>query len=152
MNNSPTKRFTREETDAMIRSAGVRITRQRRAVLDVILQSTDHPTAQVIFQRAAEKTRGLSLATVYNCLETLSSAQVINQLNLDAGPARFCGNVVKHAHFIDLSTETVYDVHLKPGICPEDVFDLPEGVTISQMDVYMQGIMPSKKEESPHIA
>ncbi len=140
------KSSTRGQTDSLIKSVGVRITRQRRAVLDTILNSKDHPTASIIFQRASMKTRGLSLATVYNCLETLTEAHIINQLNFDNGPARFCPNLIPHAHFIDTENETVYDVHLKPGICPEDVFDLPEGVKIKHMDVYMQGSIAQPTE------
>ncbi len=133
------KSSSREQTDSLIKSVGVRITRQRRAVLDTILNSKDHPTASVIFQRASAKTRGLSLATVYNCLETLAEAHIINQLNFDNGPARFCPNLIPHAHFVDVDSNTVYDVHLKEGVCPEDVFDLPSGVKVKHMDVYMQG-------------
>ncbi len=138
---------SREQTDSLIKSVGVRITRQRRAVLDTILNSKDHPTASLIFQRAATKTRGLSLATVYNCLETLAQAHIINQLNFDNGPARFCPNLIPHAHFVDTATGEVYDVHLKPGICPEDVFDLPEGVKVKHMDVYMQGSVGSESDQ-----
>ncbi len=143
---SAKKGGSREHTDSLIKSVGVRITRQRRAVLDTILASEDHPTASEIFQRASEKTRGLSLATVYNCLETLAQAHIINQLNFDSGPARFCPNLIPHAHFVDMETNEVYDVHLKPGICPEDVFDLPDGVSVNHMNVYMQGRIMSKSD------
>ena len=36
------------------------------------------------------------------------------------------------------------DVQLKQGLTPEDVFDLPEGVTVDTMEAYLHGCIPDK--------
>ena len=86
---------------SLVRNAGVRMTRQRRAVLETILNSHDHPTAAIIYERTKENMQGISLATVYNCLETLSESGIINHLNFDNGPSRFCPNLEPHVHLLD---------------------------------------------------
>lgn len=125
----------------MIRAAGVRYTRQRIAVLETILNSVDHPTASQIYDRTRDKGENLSLATVYNCLETMAEANVINQLRFDNGPSRYCSNLTPHAHVMDDMNNRVIDVHLKKGLKPEDVFDIPEGVQICRMNAYLHGLI-----------
>ncbi len=145
MRKDPTGReVTRSTATAafMVRKAGVRMTRQRRAVIEVLLQSYDHPTAAQIYERAKEKLPGISLATVYNCIESLAEQRLINQLHFDNGPSRFCPNVEPHAHVLDDSTNRVIDVQLKEGLNPEDVFELPQGVHIKSMEAYLRGEIP----------
>ena len=60
-----------------LRGPGFRMTRQRKVVYDVIVESRDHPTATEVFLRAKERMQGISLATVYNCLETLNEAGIV---------------------------------------------------------------------------
>lgn len=145
MHTDPTgKKVTRCTATAafMVRKAGVRMTRQRRAVIEVLLQSYDHPTAAQIYERAKDILPGISLATVYNCIETLAAEKLINQLHFDNGPCRFCPNVEPHMHVLDDATNRVIDVQLKEGVTPEDVFELPEGVHIKSMEAYLRGEIP----------
>ncbi|MGN0837429.1 MAG: Fur family transcriptional regulator [Akkermansia sp.] len=132
----------------MVRRAGVRMTRQRSAVLEAILDSDDHPTAAQIFERASARIPGLSLATVYNCLETMSAAGIINKLHFDNGTSRYCPNLFPHAHFMDVGSNCVYDIHLKDGLSLQNVFDLPEGVTITGVAVCLRGSLPTTSHET----
>ena len=127
---------------SLVRNAGVRMTQQRRAVLETVLNSHDHPTAAVIFERTKNLLPGISLATVYNCLETLSQASIINHLNFDNGPSRFCPNLEPHVHLLDDENNRVLDIQLKPGLRPEDVFELPEGTCVTRMDACLHGNIP----------
>ena len=53
------------------------MTKQRKVVYDVLLdEPRDHPTASEVFMRAKHQMPSISLATVYNCLETLTHAEV----------------------------------------------------------------------------
>lgn len=139
---SRTAESVQKKAAEMVRKSGVRQTRQRQAVLEAMLLSPDHPTAALIFERASERCEGLSLATVYNSLEALSEAGVINHLHFDNGPSRYCPNLVPHVHLVDPVSHCVLDVQLKPGLHPEDVFDLPEGTRICRMDACLQGNIP----------
>ena len=82
---------------------GVRPTRQRSLVYEVVKAKTDHPTAETIFARAREKMPTISLATVYNCLETLVDCGLVRAVHRDRLPTRYCANACEHAHFHDRS-------------------------------------------------
>ncbi len=134
--------------NAMVKRAGVRMTRQRRAVLDVIVAACDHPTAALIFERTRQAHGNISLATVYNCLDTMVEAGIINQLNFDNGPSRYCANFEPHVHLLDDASQQVVDVHLRPGVKLEDVFSLPEGARVCRMDACLHGIIPPSHSTS----
>ncbi|MDH7569405.1 MAG: transcriptional repressor, partial [Armatimonadota bacterium] len=63
----------------MKQATRVRLTPQRRAVLETVRESREHPTAQEILQRAREKQPGLSYATVYNALDYLVRAGLVHE-------------------------------------------------------------------------
>lgn len=132
----------------LARKAGVRFTRQRCAVLQTVLDAEDHPTAALIYERTLQQEPGLSLATVYNALETLHEAGLINRLHFDDGTARYCKNLVPHVHLIDEATGEVLDIHLKAGLCAEDIFELPAGVRITGMEACLRGHFSSKTSTS----
>ncbi len=145
MKGTPTTEYPRStQTASVVRRAGLRMTKQRRAVVDAILASTDHPTAGAIYERAKQYEPGISLATIYNCLEILAKARVINHLHFDNGSSRFCPNFVPHVHVLDNENNKVIDVQLKPGLCPEDIFDLPPGVKITSMEACLRGSIPEQ--------
>lgn len=127
---------------SLVIKAGMRMTQQRRAVLETILSSHDHPTAAMIYERTKANMPGISLATVYNCLESMAETGIINHLNFDNGPSRFCPNLEPHVHLLDDETNRVLDVQLKSGLRPEDVFELPEGTCVTRMDACLRGRIP----------
>ena len=127
---------------SLVIKAGMRMTQQRRAVLETILSSQDHPTAAMIYERTKANMPGISLATVYNCLESMAETGIINHLNFDNGPSRFCPNLEPHVHLLDDESNRVLDVQLKPGLRPEDVFELPEGTCVTRMDACLRGRIP----------
>ncbi len=88
----------------------------------------------------------ISLATVYNCLEALVEHKLVNQVNFEREPSRFCPNLIEHSHFQDTETGKIYDVTLKPGAGLEQILDMPAGVCISEVDITIKGVIitPSK--------
>lgn len=128
----------------LARKAGVRLTQQRCAVLQTVLDSCDHPTAALIYERTMQRVPGISLATVYNALETLNAAGLINRLHFDNSSSRYCPNLIPHAHLLNESTGEVTDIFLKAGLRAEDVFELPEGMCITGMEACLRGHFSSK--------
>ena len=90
----------------------LRPTRQRACVYGVILQKPDHPTADEIHHRVRKKLPTISLATVYNCLDTLVECELVKQVNFDRAPTLFCPNRNPHAHFRCKNTGEVHDFEL----------------------------------------
>jgi Fe2+ or Zn2+ uptake regulation protein len=119
-----------------------RLTRQRREVYEVVGHGErDHPTAADVFQRVKDRVPGISLATVYNCLETLVGNGLLKQVTLDRGPSRYCANLVEHAHFHCESCGVVSDVSYPAS--PQTMFALPRGAKISRFEVSLRGLCPN---------
>ena len=128
-----------------------RMTKQRREVFDILADSKDHPTANEVFERVKSRMPSISLATVYNCLETLTSCGLINQVNLDRAPSRFCANLAEHVHFHCENCGKVVDADPLRGLKAEDFWSLPEGTKVTDLSVAIRGKCPdcaNRKEES----
>lgn len=98
------------ELEAALREAGVRVTRQRAALLRVIAASEDHPDAAELHARAEAAGAGVSLATVYRTLTTLQAQGVIAKLEFRDQPARWeAADQRHHDHMIDVETGEVME-------------------------------------------
>jgi len=108
MKHSPApQRLDYEET---LRQAGLRITRQRRIILDIILTASDHPNAMEIFRRASRLDKSISLSTVYRTMRALESCGAIQRHAFDGGPSRFeQAGSDHHDHLIDIDTGKVVE-------------------------------------------
>jgi len=102
----------RTEYENALRQTGLRITRQRRLILDIILKASDHPNAVEIFRRASHLDKGLSLSTVYRTMRALEECGAIQRHAFDGGPSRFeqAGNE-HHDHLIDIDSGKVVEFH-----------------------------------------
>jgi len=122
---------------------GLRMTKQRRVVYDILLESKNHPTAQDVFIQTNEQMPSISLATVYNCLEALVGHELVRQVNFDREPSRYCPNLSEHGHFHDEKTGTIHDITFKDGAKLTDFLNLPEGTEISDLEITLRGTLPS---------
>ena len=91
-----------------LRRAGVRITRQRAALLRVLAAAGDHPDATQLHARATRAGAAVSWATVYRTLSALEAQGVILKLEFEGEPARFePADGTHHDHMIDVETGEV---------------------------------------------
>jgi Fur family peroxide stress response transcriptional regulator len=129
------------EPAALNLGGDLRLTRQRREVYDVLMEQRDHPTATELFIRVKERVPTISLATVYNCLETLAGAGLIKQVNLDRAPSRYCPNLDDHGHFHCTGCGLITDVDFKDG-GQHSHLRLPRGSVVSHIEVAIKGLCP----------
>ena len=93
-----------------LRDAGVRITRQRAALLDALAVADDHPDAVELQRRAERDVPGISLSTVYRTLTSLEEQGVILRHQFEGTPARFeHAEAAHHDHMIDVETGQVME-------------------------------------------
>jgi len=98
--------------EAALRRAGLRITRQRRLILDIVLSTTDHPNALEIFQRASVLDKTISLSTVYRTMKALEECGAIHRHAFEGGPSRFeQASGEHHDHLIDVDSGEVVEFH-----------------------------------------
>ncbi|MGB0460727.1 MAG: Fur family transcriptional regulator [Opitutales bacterium] len=124
--------------DALERS-GLRATKQREQVFSVLLDKRDHPTADEIYARARCEMPSISLATVYNCLETLTESGLIRAVNFEREPTRYCPNLTQHAHFYCKATGEIIDIDLNENILSELKAALPQGYRAEHIEIAING-------------
>ena len=134
-NSSPTP-------DETIHGHGLRMTDQRRAVYDVLMGERDHPTAVEVFTRVRAKVGNISLATVYNCLDTLTACGLVKTVTHEREPARYCPNLNEHAHFFCEACGAIADIPLRARKRPQDVWDFPAEFSVTHAGVSFSGTCP----------
>ena len=93
-----------------LKDAGVRVTKQRVALLYVLDDAKDHPDAIELHKRASEVEPTISLATVYRTLSVLIETKIVHRHSFEGGGARFeKAKKLHHDHIVDLSTGEVIE-------------------------------------------
>jgi Fur family ferric uptake transcriptional regulator len=101
---------TSDEHEALLRRAGLRVTRQRLIILEILLRAQGHPDAAAIFEEAAARDSRISLATVYRTVKALEESGAIQRHAFGHGPARFEQTTAgHHDHLIDIDTGEVVE-------------------------------------------
>jgi Fur family ferric uptake transcriptional regulator len=101
-------RYDRYAAD--LRAAGVRMTGQRKVILTVLADATDHPDAAELYRRAYAVDGSVSLSTVYRTLRLLEDRGVIQRHAFDEGRSRFENTDAEHHdHLIDVDTGVVME-------------------------------------------
>jgi Fe2+ or Zn2+ uptake regulation protein len=103
--------------DATLRARGLRLTRQRRIILDVVRATDEHPTAAVVYRRVRRRLPRVSLATVYRNLRTLAAEGFLAE-RADASVMRFDGNTAPHDHFTCIACGRIHDVPARADRAP----------------------------------
>ena len=98
--------MTLEATKHSLQQQGVRMTRQRKILLDLIDQSGEHLDAEQLFQLAKQKDSKLNRVTVYRTLKLLKAGGLVDELDLmhHRGDQHYYETRMKqeHAHVICL--------------------------------------------------
>ena len=126
-----------------LNKSGLRMTHQRQKVFDVLLAKADHPTADEIYSRVREDSPHVSLATIYNCLDTLVGCGVVRQVNNERQPTRYCPNLHDHAHFYCTECGAVFDIDLPSDFIKSSGIDLPEGFEVTSFEITLKGVCPN---------
>lgn len=103
-------RKSERDYESLLREAGVRITRPRKAILRILAEGGDHPDALDIFRRATEIDASVSLSTVYRTMKLLQDKGAIHRHAFEGGPSRFeHADSPHHDHIIDMDTGDVIE-------------------------------------------
>lgn len=99
-----------EELQKALKKSGLKLTRQRKAVLNALAKSDDHPDANELHRRTQAIDESVSLATVYRTMTELENNGVIHRLSFQGEPARFeAADTPHHDHIIDVDTGDVIE-------------------------------------------
>jgi Fur family transcriptional regulator, peroxide stress response regulator len=98
------------EFEEACRQKGLPVTMQRRVILEAVLQRSDHPTADQIFEAVQDRLPRLSRTTVYRTLDTLLEWGVIRRVHLTGVTGRFDGKIERHHHLVCVACGTILDL------------------------------------------
>lgn len=111
------------ELEGILRSQGVRVTRQRMAILAVLARTHDHPTVEELHERAKKFNVNVSLATVYRTVAVLEERGAIIRNEFEGTNARYeIANRPHHDHLIDVDSGQVIE------FCSEEIEALQEKI------------------------
>jgi len=79
---------------------GYKVTPQRMAICELVLNSKDHPTAEQVYLSLKKKYPAISLATVYQVLHLLTEMGMLQELGFSGWNARYDPNVEPHINVV----------------------------------------------------
>ena len=117
---------------------GMRVSRQRRFILELLWDAQEHLSAREIYDRLNLQGKGIGHTSVYQNLEALSSQGIIECIERCDG--RLYGNISdSHSHVNCIDTNQILDVHIQ---LPEDFIRQVEeqtGVKITDYSINFYG-------------
>ncbi len=117
---------------------GMRVSRQRRFILELLWQAQEHLSAREIYDRLNQQGKGIGHTSVYQNLEALSSQGIIECVERSDG--RLYGNISdSHSHVNCLDTNQILDVDIE---LPESLLREVEertGVRITEYSINFFG-------------
>ncbi|MDZ7760313.1 MAG: transcriptional repressor [Desulfovermiculus sp.] len=122
-------------------SKALRVTPQRRVILEELRKVDTHPTADELYEMVRKRLPKVSLGTIYRNLDLLSSEGIIQKLQVGNSQMRFDGNPESHMHITCLQCRRVADVFHGPdtsGVCREVQTDF----TVLGCTVLLYGMCP----------
>ena len=99
---------TQHELVDRMREWSVRVTPQRLAIAEAVLNSTDHPTVQQIYERVRDHFPSMTLATIYSTLGVLERSGIIQELPFEK-MSRYEPNMDPHVNLVCIGCENVMD-------------------------------------------
>ena len=94
---------------SLLRKEGFRITPQRVAIVDYLLKTEDHPSAERIHKIIQKKYPMVSLSTVYKTLDLLKEKRLVNEIEVD-GEARFDAHTNDHINLVCMNCGKIDDI------------------------------------------
>ena len=135
---SPRTPSPRLDTPARQRSAGLRPTRQRIALADLLFSAGDrHVSAEQVYEEAIGARVSVSLASVYNTLNQFTEAGLLRELAVSGAKSFFDTRTSPHHHFWLESDDRMIDVAAEE-VAVARLPEPPEGMEIVGVEVMIR--------------
>ncbi|HEU4986809.1 MAG TPA: Fur family transcriptional regulator [Rhizobiaceae bacterium] len=121
-----------------VRAAGLRPTRQRIALAELLYAAGDrHISAEELHEEALAAGYRVSLATVYNTLHQFTEAGMLRILPVEGAKTYFDTNTSDHHHFFLEHENRLVDI-LEGPVTVSNLPEPPEGMEIATVDVVVR--------------
>lgn len=127
-----------DDLEIRVREAGLRPTRQRIALAELLFAKGDrHLSAEELHEEALNAGVAVSLATVYNTLHQFTEAGLLRILALEGSRTYFDTNTSDHHHFFIEGENRVVDIEAAP-VSVHNLPEPPEGMEIVNVDIIVR--------------
>ena len=131
----------------LLRTADLRVTRPRLAVLEAV-QNNPHTDTDTVFGLVRDILPDVSRQAVYDVLAALSAAGLIRKIQPTGSPARYEARVAdNHHHVVCRSCGVIADVDCAAGaapcLVPADPAGQLAGFVVDEAEVVYWGICPA---------
>ena len=121
--------------DSMLNKHGIRPTKIRRAIAELLFDGTDkHVSVDDVIDLARAQKIKTSVASVYNTLNQFAAAGLLRKVTVEQGRAFFDTNLSEHHHFYFEDEERLEDIPVD-AINISGLPKLPKGRRIKSIDV-----------------
>jgi Fe2+ or Zn2+ uptake regulation protein len=117
-----------QDTVSVLRQCHIQPTPQRVAVVEFILSTKAHPSADEVLESVRRKCPTISRATVYNTLHLLVEKGLVRTQILKEGTVIFDPRTGRHHHFIDEESGKIYDI-------PWDTLKVSGGKSLKEFEI-----------------
>ncbi len=127
-----------QDAIARCQDLGMRVSRQRRYILELLWERQEHLSARTIYDLLNQEGKEIGHTSVYQNLEALSANGIVECLERSEG--RLYGNISdSHSHVNCLNSEQIIDVHVK--LPPELLAEIEQqtGVKITDYRIDFYG-------------
>ena len=122
--------------------ARINYSEKRQAIIDLFSETSEHPSAEWIYNSLKPKFPRLTLATVYRNIARFKKDGAVRSLAVVDGHERYDGNLSEHAHFICDMCGSVSDLDIP---LPDDIgaYVELEGYRVAVRQLFLRGRCPS---------
>lgn len=126
------------DIEKRVREAGLRPTRQRIALADLLFAKGDrHLAAEELHEEALVAGVAVSLATVYNTLHQFTEAGLLRILAVEGSKTYFDTNTSDHHHFFIEGENRVMDID-HGSVSVHNLPPAPPGMEIVNVDIIVR--------------
>lgn len=124
--------------EARVRAAGLRPTRQRLALAELLFACGDrHVSAEELHEEALKTGVQVSLATVYNTLHQFTEVGMLRILPVEGSKTYFDTNTSEHHHFFYEGEDRLVDIP-DASMFVTNLPEAPEGMEIAHVDILVR--------------
>ena len=128
----------------------MRYSHQRERIFRAVMESCEHPTANMVYEQLKTDMPRLSLGTVYRNLNQLADAGRLKKIPLADGSCRFDKTRESHSHIVCETCGAVADVHLPSLQALEEAIEAETDFSLKSYDVVLRGVCQRCRQLAEH--
>ena len=127
------------------KEAGLTTTHQRTVIYRVLVESRDHPSPELVYERVSREIPEISRATVYKNIHAFIDAGMLREVSEFHQTNRLDANLERHHHLICTNCMKVVDYEDDRLDSVRASQSHPDGFQVTEYRVEVRGLCPACK-------